>query len=328
MIETAVMRGIKDMETDPERSARRLTDLGRQFAKNRFEDNIFSVIQELLDNEHSAYYDMIHSLLRNCDHEAMKQFRVNFGYMSWVYGAGKIRKMEAETGRCIPWAVMLRHDSSRQDGLAIDEISQMIEQGQTLGIYAWFIRQSAESPENYEMLGLLERYKDCAFVWIKENGRLTAAQIQMLKVCKNTVVSLPVSDQESLLTCALLRDQKIPFAMHTVYNDEKEREDTSMEMEAVLASETAMFFLVQGDQSKISRRQKCYDARLRQDSPFLIMDYYGDARRLAQVLTEHDDILEIDVDGRILKPASAAGMLFPKELPFPEALGKVMPAKQ
>lgn len=33
MIEAAVTRGIREMEEDPERSIRRLADLGRQFSK-------------------------------------------------------------------------------------------------------------------------------------------------------------------------------------------------------------------------------------------------------------------------------------------------------
>ena len=58
MIESAVAHGLKEIEEDPKRSARRLVDLGKQFSKNRFQDLVFSVMQELLDNENSAYYDM------------------------------------------------------------------------------------------------------------------------------------------------------------------------------------------------------------------------------------------------------------------------------
>ena len=46
MIESAVAHGLKEIEEDPKRSARRLVDLGKQFSKNRFQDLVFSVMQE------------------------------------------------------------------------------------------------------------------------------------------------------------------------------------------------------------------------------------------------------------------------------------------
>lgn len=327
MIENAVMRGIKDMESDPERSARRLADLGKQFSKNRFEDNIFTVIQELLNNENSAYYDMIHSLLRNGDREAMKQFGVNFGYMSWVHGANKVRKAQKDQGIKIPWTVMFRYDPSSEEGLTAVDISRVVEQGQELGIYAYFIRQKATEAESYELLEVLERFKDCAFIWMKENGRLTAAQIQMLKVCKNVVVSLPTSDPESLLTCSLLRDQKIVFAMHIGYDHVADSGRIPYIMESVLASETALFFLVQMDDSTCSLRQLCYESRLKQNYPCLIMDYYGDAVTISRVLTGHENVLEIGSDGRVLKPACAAGKLFPRDVSLADAFASLLPVR-
>lgn len=324
MIEAAVDRGIREMETDPERSARRLADLGKQFSKNRFADNIFSVIQELLDNENSAYYDMIHNLLKNGDREAMKQFGVNFGYMSWVHGAGRLRAIQEELGIRIPWVIMLRYDPSAENGFSAEDLFHLIEQGQALGIYAYFIRQKPAVEESYELLEVLERFKDCAFIWMKENGRLTAAQIQMLRVCKNTVVALPTGDSESLLTCSLLRDQKINFALHTEYDEQSDITKMPLIMESVLASESPMFFLVRKDGSSCSLRQLCYDSRLKQDYPCLIMDYYGDACSISDVLAGHTDILEIDTDGRILKPASAAGRQFSFDIPLKDALRQIL----
>ena len=111
MIETAVDRGIKEMEDDPKRSIRRLTDLGKQFSRNRFQETVFSVMQELLNNENSAYYDMMHNLIKNSEKESLKKFGVNFGYMSWSYGAARVREKETKEGVLIPWTIMLRYDA-------------------------------------------------------------------------------------------------------------------------------------------------------------------------------------------------------------------------
>lgn len=329
IIEAAVSRGIKEMEEDPERSVRRLADLGRQFSKNRFQDQVFSVMQELLNNENSAYYDMVANLLKNSDHESMKKFGVNFGYMSWAYGASMIRKEEESKGFCIPWSIMFQYDSTREDGLSIERLAPILEQGMDLGIYAYFIRECAGSTESYELLELLEKYKDAAFVWIRESGRLTAAQIQMLKVCKNTVVSLPIEDPESLLTAALLRDQKVIFAMHLNYDNGVCPEVISPIMENVLTSETSLFFLIPEtgtDPAVQERVQKfCYESRLRQDYPCCLMDYTGDGKSISKVLVEHGELLEIGADGRIILPDGSLGEAFPFELPLADALSKIMP---
>lgn len=328
MIEAAVDHGIKDMEDDPERSIRRLTDLGKQFSKNRFQEMIFSVMQELLDNENSAYYDMMHNVLKNSDHEALKKFGVNFGYMGWTYGAGKLRNIESEQGFRIPWTILFRYDPAQENGLNIDRLSRLMQEGQDLGIYVYFIRQCGDDNDSYQLLTLLERYKECAYVWFKDNGRLTAAQIQMLKLCKNTVVSLPLEDPETSLTAALLKDQKIPFALHTEYDSEKDFNESGISnfMENVLTTETCFFFLIAKDNSTFSAAKIAYDSRLRQQYPCLIMDYYGDAEAITKIVCEHDSILEIDTDGRIVRPDGKKGELFPFEQTLPEALKKIMPA--
>lgn len=325
VIESAVSRGIRDMEEDPERSARRLADLGRQFAKNRFHDQVFSVIQELLDNEHSAYYDMIHNLLRNSDHNALKAFGMNFGYMSWTYGASRIRSLQDERGFCIPWSITLRYDASNPDGLHAEKLAKLMEQGQELGIYVYAIRQCDNDADSYALLELLERYKECAFIWYKNNGRLTAAQIQLLKVCQNTVVVLPANDPETLLTCALLRDQKIAFGLSEMYTDDTVG-NVPGSPETILASETALYFMIRDDKCTASAARACYDLRLRQDYPFLTIDLYGDQKSISNIITGHTQLLEIDQSGKILQPAAHAGMRFPTEQSLAEVLKEIMPS--
>ena len=54
---------------------------------------------------------------------------------------------------------MLRYDAKAEDGLTMDRLSSLMEQGQDLGIYAYFIRECADDEDSYALLELLERYK-------------------------------------------------------------------------------------------------------------------------------------------------------------------------
>lgn len=325
MIESAISRGIRDMEEDPERSVRRLVDLGKQFSKNRFQSQIFAVMQEILDNENSAYYDMVHNLIKNSDQMTLTKFGVNYGYMGWTYGADKIRKEQRQEQVCIPWSIKLRFDASGEDGLTVAQMARLMEQGQDLGIYVYFIREVG-CDNSYALLELLERYKDCAFIWLKEDGCLTAAQIQLLHICKNTLVSLPIEDSETLLTAALLRDQKIPFAMSASYDDNCRENDMHPLIESVLASETAICFLIARDGTIQSACPEAYKSRMEQQYPCVLIDYYGDSDSASRVVCEHENTLEIGADGTVLRPACSAGKAFPFDKPLMDALHEVMPA--
>lgn len=334
MISSAVERGMKEMEDDPKRSVRRLADLGSQFSRNEFQKHIFSIMQELLANENSAYYDMMAGLLRNTDHEAMKIFGVNCGYMSWSYGAKLIRNREEKDGYAIPWSIMFRYDPSRENGLTIPEIASLIEQGKSLGIYSYYIRQRVVPCENYAILDLFEKNPDCAFMWIRSTGRLTAAQVEFLKNCKNTAVVLPIEDSESLLTAGLLRDQKVIFAMYSMYSDSEDcsRQHFRTMMETVLTAEAPLFVVIARDGTSRQMQEKilnwCYKSRLEQEYPVMLTEYYSDAAGISSHIVGHDHLLEIGEDGRILHPASKAGTPFPFEKKLTDALREIMPAME
>ena len=67
LIDTTVARAMVEMDADPKRSVRKLCDLGRQFSRGRFQNQIFAIFQDLLRNDESPYYQAIDFLLRSND---------------------------------------------------------------------------------------------------------------------------------------------------------------------------------------------------------------------------------------------------------------------
>ncbi|MCH4033497.1 MAG: hypothetical protein LKE85_05750 [Lachnospiraceae bacterium] len=329
MIESAVSQGIRQMKEDPERAARRMVDLGKQFSHNRFQDMIFSVIQELLDNDRSSYYDMLHNLLKNTDEKAIQKFGVNFGYMGWTYGASLIRQKEKECGHCLPWAITLRYDPAGKKGLTIEQLEDLISQGQKLGIFVYFIREMGDSGA-YTLLEVFERCRDCAFVAFSHSGRVTAAQIEILKLCKNTVISFPVDDPESMLTASLLRDQKIFFALHYLYDDKAESALLPNLVESTIASESAFLFAIARDGTAQSLvrdvTDECYHSRLSQNVPTVCIDFYGDDHKISQAICEHPYLFELDEEGYIVNEDGTRGPRYDTEKPLLDTLREVMPA--
>ena len=96
LIDTTVARAMVEMDADPKRSVRKLCDLGRQFSRGRFQNQIFAIFQDLLRNDESPYYQAIDFLLRSNDPEALRQFGINIGYNSFTYGAQILRQKQKE----------------------------------------------------------------------------------------------------------------------------------------------------------------------------------------------------------------------------------------
>lgn len=83
LIDFAVSQCLKNIKEDPYRSIRRLADLGRQFAKGRFQEELFSLFQRLLLNEDGPYYEMLKQLVSSVDTDSLKTLGINIGYNSW-----------------------------------------------------------------------------------------------------------------------------------------------------------------------------------------------------------------------------------------------------
>ena len=102
LIDTTVARAMVEMDADPKRSVRKLCDLGRQFSRGRFQNQIFAIFQDLLRNDESPYYQAIDFLLRSNDPEALRQFGINIGYNSFTYGAQILRQKQKELSLISP----------------------------------------------------------------------------------------------------------------------------------------------------------------------------------------------------------------------------------
>lgn len=334
MINAAVARGLKEMEEDPKRSVRRLADLGRQFSNSRFQNTVFTIMQEILSNEDSPYYDMMASLLKNTDHDALRTFGINVGYSGWTYGARLLRSKEETCHFALPSEPYLHYDNADSGALNVAAMDQLVTQGTELGIYIYHILEEGSSADSYELINFMTRYADCAFMWYRPCGRLTAAQIQMLKGCKNAVVILPADDPETALTAPLLRDQKILFAIYQRYSsddiDAALKEDSSSvlfgSLRTALTVESTFLFLLADDHTHSALGKQCCEARLHPASPCFPIDCYADVKNISRVIVDHDAMLELDADGRILQPAAHCGEPFDFSKPLTDSLGEIMPA--
>ena len=63
LIETVVRKMLREAKDAPERSIRNLVDMALYFSDGRYQRSFFTVAQEMLRNERSAYYPLLRDVL-------------------------------------------------------------------------------------------------------------------------------------------------------------------------------------------------------------------------------------------------------------------------
>lgn len=153
LIETLVRSKLNSLMAAPERTVRNLVDMALHFSTGRFQKHFFEIAQNILNDDNSPYYQLIHHMVAHVDTERLFTFGMNIGYNSFTYGAKIIRKIENEANFNIPWSITLELGKNLP-------IHQLINEGKAIGIYTWHLISSGHLED---ILPIIEMNRDCAF---------------------------------------------------------------------------------------------------------------------------------------------------------------------
>ncbi len=319
LVRAAVARALREIEEDQRRAMRRITDMGRQFSRSRFQILVFDIIQEFLSDDDSIYYAMTENLLQATDHDSLADFGVNLAYMSWTHGARILRRSQKALGVCLPWEISLCYDPGREDSLTQDEIRRIIDQGRELGIYTWHINQRSAKGPGSALPDLMAEYPDCAFFWGLSRNDLTADQASALKNCRNAMVLLNGKARGLTDCAALLRREKLLFGVWASYKAKEDLDGLKEDLISSLARDTLAPYLVlvpeEGADPSVMEEASlfCRRARMDQAASCLLVDYAGDSRMISDLICGHRQFLAVGPDRRILYPGSTGERIFDRE---------------
>ena len=304
IVDATVDRSLREIEEDPRRSIRKLTDLGRQFSKGRFLQEVYAIFLELLRNDDSPYYTAIENLLRYTDRKALKDFGINLGYNSLTFGGKVIRETEAKKPFQIPWALILRIDPTLPGSTTPSEIESYIKQGRPLGIYTYLIRCSGSLSCLDALAHLFRNYRDCAFLFLLPDQELTAAQLALLKPCTNTMCLFPAGTPSSAANAEHMQRQKSWYSTYDYYDDNTCEEWLSGRRHRdSLAYRNSFVILIARDgcSRDTQERMLCYakNTRLQPTDPFIIFDLYGDALQIDRIMSSESCYFELMENGDI-----------------------------
>ncbi|NMA13147.1 MAG: hypothetical protein GX933_08225 [Chloroflexi bacterium] len=215
LIETTVKKALENIKRSPEQGIRNLIDMALQFSDGRFQKEFFTVVQTMLQNENSAYYELIRDTIAHVDTENLYTFGINVGYNSCTVGAQRIRENEKALGCNIPWAMCIEIDSKQYEK-KFQKYDDLIFEGESLGIYTWMFFVS-EQPG--KIFSLVKEHPESAFCVFCDTKDITLKFLQETTMLKNLMVVIRY-DENATDVCAELRANNMLYSIWYQYGQE------------------------------------------------------------------------------------------------------------
>lgn len=287
LIDFAVSQCLKNIKEDPYRSIRRLADLGRQFAKGRFQEELFSLFQRLLLNEDGPYYEMLKQLVSSVDTDSLKTLGINIGYNSWTCGASRLRQITAE--KDYPhWLAEISLSPESSASQLKEQLSAALKNG----TYAFRLHMPAQSiTTDTRQLGLIREFHDCSFFldFMDTDCTYSDDLLELTCSCDNLAFLVPFGSLQSRQLVDLLNARQRIYGVCRTYDNTNaaERISDSQISEMLSWGSPLLFFLAAADTTQDNRLlvdNAILDARLHQTYPALLIHLDADVARIQQLL--------------------------------------------
>ena len=283
IIDSTVERSLREIAEDPKRSVRKLADLGRLFTKGRFTNEVYSLVQDLLHNDESPYYEAIEKLLRSTDQQILKTFGINLGYNGLNIGGKITRLTRKDRTYHIPWIISVRINPSLLNSMSVSEIDNIITQAKPLGIYCFGIRIEGSLMPLVSLTEVMRRHSECAFFCLLPDQKLMSLHLDAIRQCPASLFLLHTGNRNlfSSANAEALRRQKSLYGVFSLYDDQTASSWISGEkIKELLDYETPWVVLAADDLCSRKTRQRvsrqCHDNRMHPHYPLVFFDQIGD----------------------------------------------------
>ena len=178
----------------------------------------------------------------------------------------------------------------------------MIDQGMELGVYTYLLFWDA-CPAR-EIVPLLQKYPDCAFLLFTPPQGLALDSILALQTQHNLLVSVCADADGFLETAGVLRERGFLYGLHTQYGAEQVAEIVNGAwLRTVLPAKPIFAFLLPQNGTVPGRqaiRQYVTATRAKQMHPLFLMDIYADILEIDKIISEDACSLGFDANGQVI----------------------------
>jgi hypothetical protein len=307
IIDATVDRSLREIDEDPNRSIRKLTDMGRHFATGRFLDQIYDMLQDLLRNDDSPYYTAIRNLLRNTSRANIKEFGINVGYNSLTFGGKVIRSLDGKKPFNIPWCIVIHTNPSEPASIDAADVGHIVSQGNELGIYTYLIRCGGRIQAADHLFETFAAHPESAFICLLPEGTLSQEQLELIRKCRNTLFMFQAGKESSAGDIGKMKQQKSLFGLYDSYGDSTISRWTDENRAEEFLPYRGSFVIVVPDENcskETSDRMSRFVKNLRTEPkyPFIIFEQRSDLMQIGRIITDstNEIYLELLDDGSIL----------------------------
>ncbi len=307
LIEMLVSKSIDDIATDPHRSIRNLVEMGQIFSTGSSQRDFFNACSTMLENEDSAYYNMLENVVAFVDPKKIMTLGINVGYNGCTRGVKRLREYEENTGVRLPWLIYFDLDQ-KEDGLSEEHFEELVIEANALGVYTFIFRVGSGMIET--IAPLIEKLSDSAFILLVNPEDLSGEDIHTVSGLDNILVSLGTEAEEQsdalFARCTKLHYHKCPYAVHLFYDSDSIPQvlnDTwvkSVEPTGTIFSFLFPRFSVTPNQIE-QIRSYVLDIRAAQEYPFIMMEAETDIDVIDTVIATGPASVGLTADGFLFR---------------------------
>lgn len=326
VLESVVRHYIQEISEDPRRGIRKLVDLGQQNTKGGFRDNFLRFSHNLLRDEESPYYILVHNAVEKIDSNTLECVCINLGYNSWTKGAGLLRRTQQEKGITLPWNVTFHLDDGvEQRGLRW--CRTFMEAGQRQGICSYSFLTAPGFQAWEELCGILWAFPDCGIFLFLPDGAVEW-DAESLARLHNTVLLVDSTAQDWEKDLNDLCGNGCMCGLYRTYGSEEDAEEITsgrwLDQAAGYPTACAMAVAMPEASESLCAQVRDYivQARGNPQAPTIPVDYYSDFTAISNVIVGTSAFLGIQADGTVTTSDGRRELSADKQVDWsqPEAL--------
>ena len=293
---------ISAIREDPHRSIRKLVDMAERTSNGPTQKICYQMMQEMGKNQCSPYYEMIHQLVLRTDPETVSRFGLNLGLNAWTLGARDTRALIGESGRRIPWAVLVDRRPA-EERIAFESITEQVKKGLRCGMYSWMFFYGDRMDEWEQLSGLFRTFPENAFGLAVRSGGFRGIPLEAAAAHHNLMILLDSDDGDRGENARRLADARMLYSVYReIANDAQAGEVTSGKWFGEITPERPLFaFTLTADNcpEAAAERVRSYmwDTRLRQTYPLMPSDLITDFLIISRLVTHKEVLYRVDPDG-------------------------------
>lgn len=304
MIDTAITKGLRDIQDNLYRGLRNLVDLGSYFAQDQEQRGFFWNMHSRLVDSRSSYFSMARHVLNTTDHRILKRVGINLGYNGWIHGSKILRQNAALTGYALPPSLFFDFQGGM---LPLPILEEMLTAGEEQGIYSSLFWVEGRTGEVEDVVQTLQNFSDHACFISCPPHLISDELAKAVRKAQNIAVVLPYTSatyKKCRGAAQILVENKCLFGTSISYDSNSLSYilDPSLQKQLSILQGSFACFELKGDLGPLSEanlKEFLAQARSSRGASIFLLDLRMDLKERAENIGPGSKYFVIDHQGNV-----------------------------